>query len=170
MSPSGRYILCWFYFISRSFLVPSVKNRVAYGAIFALKSRAKNGFTLFKLLDRGGFCFICVLLRAPIAFCRKKRTLCILSPGKNRNKRLFFVDAAKNMTFLLNFCTSAVKRQKKLCCFCAIRTLNPDVNCGKKILFVFCKNVQIFYRAVKIYLLFKSKINKNSCILRKNIV
>ena len=55
--------------------MPSVKNRVAYGAIFALKSRAKNGFTLFVLLDRGGFCFICVLLRARYRVLEEKKNV-----------------------------------------------------------------------------------------------
>ena len=138
---------------------------------FCIKKPGKKWFYSFYIVRQGRFLlYLCPFAGALSRSVGKKRTFCILSPGKNRNKRLFFVDDAKNMTFLLNFCTSAVKRQKKLCCFCAIRTLNPDVNCGKKILFVFCKNVQIFYRAVKIYLLFKSKINKNSCILRKNIV
>ena len=138
---------------------------------FCIKEPGKKWYYSFYIVRQGRFfLYLCPFAGALSRSVEKKERFAFLVSAKIEISACFFVDAAKNMTFLLNFCTSAVKRQKKLCCFCAIRTLNPDVNCGKKILFAFCKNVQIFYRAVKIYLLFKSKINKNSCILRKNIV
>ena len=61
----------------------SVKNRVAYGAIFALKRRAKNGFYSFYTVRQGrSLLYLCPFAVALSRSVGKKERFAFLVPAK----------------------------------------------------------------------------------------